>query len=124
MTFYTYIWLREDGSPYYVGKGKLARALRAGCPPLSRVILQDWQSEADALEAEKILIAYYGRIDNGTGCLRNYTDGGEGVSGLKMSEASREKMRRAKLGTKRMFSEAHRAHLVLLTKVGGHILTL
>ncbi len=117
--FYTYIWLREDGSPYYVGKGRLRRALRTGCPPLDRVVLQDWPCENDAFDAEKLLISYYGRIDLGTGCLRNRTDGGEGTSGRsgwKMSTEARDKMRRAKLGTKRVFSEAHKAHLSAANK--------
>jgi predicted XRE-type DNA-binding protein len=43
-------------------------------------LIQEFPSEADALAAEMFLIAYYGRKDLGTGCLRNRTDGGEGIS--------------------------------------------
>lgn len=97
MTFYTYLWLREDGTPYYVGKGQTDRAYRKGSPSPDRIIVQDWPSETDALEGEKFLIACYGRKDNGTGILRNRTDGGEGISGhiysaealLRMSERMR-----------------------------------
>lgn len=80
--FYTYIWLREDGTPYYVGKGHGKRAIRRGSPSLDRILLQEFPSEADAFAAEVFLIAYYGRKDNGTGILRNLTDGGEGTTGL------------------------------------------
>lgn len=83
--FYTYLWLREDGTPYYVGKGYLHRAFerhRIGkAPTKERIILQQWLCEEDAFAAEKFLITYYGRKDNGTGILRNFTDGGEGTSG-------------------------------------------
>lgn len=37
-------------------------------------------SEADAFQAEMLNIYLYGRIDQGTGCLRNRTDGGEGIT--------------------------------------------
>jgi hypothetical protein len=90
--FYTYLWLREDGTPYYVGKGKGDRAFISDGhnihrPKTSdRIIVQDFESEEDAFEAEKFLISYYGRTDLGTGCLRNLTDGGEGTSGYKHSE--------------------------------------
>src|SRR5208282_1105509 len=91
MTFYTYTWLREDGSPYYVGKSfhgnpaypKGERAYRKGCPPSERIVIQNWSDEATALAYEMYLIDFWGRKDLGTGCLRNLTDGGDGISGLK-----------------------------------------
>lgn len=83
MTFYTYMWLREDGTPYYVGKGTGQRAFRKGCPPHERIVVQDWPSEEDALHAERFLISFYGRKDKETGCLINLTDGGDGTSGYK-----------------------------------------
>jgi len=81
-TFYTYLYLRYDGTPYYVGKGSGNRAFSSQHrvkPPTNttRIMIQEFPSEQDAFEAEKFLIAYYGRIDQGTGCLRNLTDGGE-----------------------------------------------
>src|SRR5208337_226071 len=83
--FYTYMFLRENGMPYYVGKGCGDRAFvkptrRKGpwAPKdRSRILVQHWTSEAEALEMEKVFIDMYGRKDNGTGCLRNLTDGGE-----------------------------------------------
>ena len=78
---YTYVWLREDGTPYYVGKGKDYRAYnkhRVGnAPPLGRIVFYIARDEDDAFETEVSLIWYYGRKDLGTGCLRNLTDGGE-----------------------------------------------
>ncbi len=109
MNFYTYLWLREDGTPYYVGKGQGVRAFKhdranARRPRSNnRIITQEWPDEASAFEAEKILIAYYGRADNGTGCLRNLTDGGEGASGCKQSPAANEKRSTA---SRRMWSNS------------------
>jgi hypothetical protein len=103
--FYTYLWLREDGTPYYAGKGKgnrgfESRGHRVHCPPKNRIIIQEWPSEEDAFEAEKFLVAYYGRMNDHTGCLANLTDGGEGVSGLtfKHTEEARKKISEAGLG--------------------------
>jgi hypothetical protein len=103
MAFYTYLWLREDGTPYYVGKGSGHRAFRSDghgvLRPKSRqmIIVQEWPSEKDAFAAEMFLIAYYGRKDLGTGCLRNRTDGGEGTSGI--SDEERQSRRIRMLGT-------------------------
>lgn len=123
MTFYTYLWLREDGSPYYVGKGQGDRAFKKRRhywhPPtdVARIILQEWPSETLAFVGEKMLIAYYGRIDNGTGCLRNLTDGGEGPSGLHHTDVTRRRLsdkHRGKIlseDTRRKMSEAHRGKI-------------
>lgn len=98
--FYTYAYLREDRTPYYIGKGCGKRAYRqlnhnVKTPPKDRIlILKNKITNEDAKKHEKYMIAVFGRKNNGTGILRNLTDGGEGVSGLKQTEQSREKMRK------------------------------
>jgi hypothetical protein len=81
-TFYTYVWLREDNTPYYVGKGSGQRAYRDGAPDRDRIIVQEWPDELTAFENEKRLIILYGRKDLDTGILNNKTDGGQGQAGL------------------------------------------
>jgi hypothetical protein len=105
--YYVYLYLREDGTPYYVGKGKNNRAFslkrRISPPPKERIIIHTENlSENGAFELEKKLIAQYGRKDNDTGILRNLTDGGEGSSGrffsdeqkIQISKAVKEAMNR------------------------------
>ena len=102
--FYTYLWLREDGTPYYACKGKGRRAYtpdsHCSRPPKdrARIIVQEFEFESDALAAEVFLIAFYGRKDLGTGCLRNLTDGGDGVSGYRFSEEEKQKNAERKRG--------------------------
>jgi len=108
MVFYTYLWLRDDGTPYYAGKGSGKRAFRWHnrllIPPSDpeNILIQEWPDEAGAFEGEKLLIAIYGRKDNGTGCLRNRTEGGENPPkgkrlGIKHSEETKKKISKAKL---------------------------
>jgi hypothetical protein len=86
--FYVYLYLRDDGTPYYVGKGKGKRAwnrtARAILPPIdnSKIQIVDHMlSEDEAFNLEIALVEKYGRKDLGTGILRNCTNGGEGTSG-------------------------------------------
>ena len=80
------------GSPYYIGKGHGKRAFaKHGNVPLPNdkskiIILFVGLSEEEANAEEKRQIALYGRIDLGTGCLRNRTNGGEGQCGVILSE--------------------------------------
>lgn len=85
--FYVYLFLRTDGTPYYVGKGTGNRQWRrrrggANLPadPARNIRILDGMSEEDAHAWEKLLIARWGCKHNGTGILRNLTDGGEGAS--------------------------------------------
>lgn len=104
MSHYTYMWLRKDGTPYYVGKGTGNRAFfrheRSFSPPKEkdRTILQVWDSENEAYEAERFLITFYGRKDLETGCLRNLTDGGDG--GFTVSDEVRCRISRSLLGNR------------------------
>lgn len=131
--YYVYMYLREDGTPYYIGKGKHNRAWvntgRTFRRPEdeSRIVIHTEDlTEEQALSLEIELIAEYGRKDIGTGILRNLTDGGEGVTGLRHSEETkrkisdyrsgkenskeaRRKMSEAKRGKK--FSQEHKRNL-------------
>jgi hypothetical protein len=96
--FYTYAYLREDRTPYYIGKGTGKRIFekRKRCcrPPKdkSRIIfLKQNITEEEAFKHEIYMIAVFGRIDLGTGILHNRTDGGEGASGAVVSEETRRK---------------------------------
>jgi hypothetical protein len=93
--FYVYMYLRTKdsinghaNSPYYIGKGHGRRAFQKhGNVPLPKgpdriIVVYENLSEAEANLEEKRLIMVYGRIDKGTGCLRNRTDGGEGQCGI------------------------------------------
>ena len=92
------MYLREDDTPYYVGKGTGRRVYRKGRrikPPkdLSRIIFHAQNlTEEEAFTIEIELIQKYGRIDNNTGILRNLTDGGKGISGWITSEENKAKM--------------------------------
>ena len=98
--YYTYAYLREDRTPYYIGKGRGRRihsTKRIVKPPKdkSRIIfLKENLTEEEAFKHEKYMIAVFGRKDNGTGILRNLTDGGEGASNQGTPEQRRESARK------------------------------
>jgi hypothetical protein len=100
MYYYTYAFLREDRTPYYIGKGKDNRAYRRRNkgeikPPKDKsriLILKKNLTEEESFKHEVYMIAVFGRKDLGTGILHNRTDGGEGVSGALRSEEYKRKL--------------------------------
>jgi hypothetical protein len=101
--FYVYQYLREDASPYYIGKGKGRRAWRHSkgevLPPRDKtrvVILAHKLTEIEAYSLKMKLISLYGRKDLGTGILHNKTDGGGGPTNVSME--TREKQSKANKG--------------------------
>lgn len=98
--FYTYAYLRIDGTPYYIGKGTGNRAYRdSGKPcniPSSRdriIILKNNLFEEDAFKHEKYMIFVFGRKDIGTGILRNRSNGGGNpAEGHVVTEETRKKI--------------------------------
>lgn len=103
--FYVYAYLRSKDSehgkrltPYYVGKGARDRATskcrtaHKPSDPSFIVYIQEGMTEQEAFNLEKYCIALYGRIDKGTGILRNLSDGGDGPSGTIYSEERRKKL--------------------------------
>ena len=106
--YYVYLYLRDNGTPYYCGKGKGNRAYRKGSPDAVKLVAVHL-SESDAFTLEKRLIKLYGRKDLGTGILNNRTDGGEGSSGAVRSAEARLRISKAKKGI--LPSEEHRKNL-------------
>jgi len=83
MEYYTYAYLREDGTPYYIGKGKGYRCnygTGKNCNPpknRSRIIkLKQNLTEEEAFKHEIYMIALFGKKCDGTGILMNIADGG------------------------------------------------
>jgi hypothetical protein len=110
--FYTYAYLREDGTPYYIGKGKESRIIRKHRrrnkqyfnPPNDTnkiIFLKKNLTEEEAFKHEKYMIAVLGRKELGTGILRNMSNGGEGSSGFIMSGEARQKLSISHKGKKK-----------------------
>ena len=98
--FYVYAYLRLDGTPYYIGKGKHVRAWKKHTrtngtnltPSDDRIrILAHGLTDFEAKLLEVKLITIYGRKDLGEGILRNLSDGGDGASGRIMSLKTKQK---------------------------------
>jgi hypothetical protein len=115
--FVVYAFFRNNGVPYYIGKGTSQRPYRCSkthrsvhCPRTAdgridkgriKLLFTDMK-EGDALDTEICLISLLGRIDKDPvhGVLRNMTDGGDGTSGRKVSEGQRRKMSENRRGGK------------------------
>ena len=97
--YYTYAYLREDGTPYYIGKGKGRRAYKSHIrqnktnlkpKDSSRIlVLKKNLTEEEANKHEKYMIDVFGRKDLRTGILRNMTNGGDGISGYSHTDETK-----------------------------------
>lgn len=110
--------------PFYVGKGKkyrlnnhinavicggyvynqfkvskIKKILSENLRPFIEICFNNL-SEKQAFENEKFLISKIGRKDKKIGPLCNFTDGGEGSSGRKLSETTKNKIRQKAIGRK------------------------
>lgn len=125
---YVYGFLRHKdsaagakGTLYYIGKGcgnrAYTKAQRNIPAPLNRshvVFIQEGLTEREALALETYCIKVYGRVNIGTGILRNLTDGGEGVCGFRFSEDARRRMSELNKGKK--LSDETKARISKTTK--------
>lgn len=119
--YYVYVLFRENGVPFYVGKGQrdrwtthewyarrgakgyrfnIIRAMLARGAEVPRVKLHEGLTEECAHRYETALIVAVGRYPHGP--LVNQTDGGEGTSGLSRKHTPEQtaKIRKALLGRK------------------------
>lgn len=123
--YYIYFYLRDDGSPYYVGRGRRHRAFskhvrsnKVDLKPKDRnniVFIETGLNKLESIEKEKFYIAKYGRKEFG-GILLNIREGGDDFAdwtpemrkalairqtGRKLSEETKRKMSISAKGKKK-----------------------
>lgn len=83
--YYIYFYLRQDFTPYYIGKGSNRRAWVKGNVEIDKpkdkskiIIVEQNLTEIQAFILERYYIRWFGRKDLETGILRNKSDGGYG----------------------------------------------
>ena len=119
--FYVYLHIiANTGEPFYVGKGKSTRYKLKTCRSkywyniinkydYDIIFLEENLNEKDAFELEKYWIKRIGRKDLKLGPLINFTNGGEGNSGKILSDETKEKISKSKLGKKH---KPHKPHIL------------
>lgn len=120
-SYYIYRHLRAGTRmPFYIGLGRKKKRFKSIKTEYARAYSKDgrnshWHNiykkhgvivqilienltEEEAIAKEKEFIALYGRVDQGTGILCNWTDGGEGLNRKKLSPEAIESIRKAATG--------------------------
>jgi hypothetical protein len=109
--FYVYAHYKADnpsGLPFYIGKGKGSRDVSLKRNKFWKSIVDkhgfivkrlcENLTEQEAWDLESALIEQYGKLTEGTGSLCNFSNGGEGASGVVHSNETKKKWSDAKKG--------------------------
>lgn len=144
--FYVYLLIRPDtNNPFYIGKGtntpppyrvfQHEKNVETKHPEQNTLLhdiikklerenytikyeIEFFDVEQDALNREIELISRFGRIDLGSGCLANLTEGGEGISGI--SDETRQKMSNSRTEKWRQDPQYRKKHTARIRRGVNH----